>query len=109
MDGLLLNTETFYTIVQEQCLRRFNKPFTWELKASLCDLLAYPTLACTTGVVCYHTTVAPAAPFAASLAPGGNQGQVTQAARDSCALCVAPVPRNGCRLTALALGAARKR
>ena len=40
MDGLLLNTETFYTIVQEQCLRRFNKPFTWELKASLCDLLA---------------------------------------------------------------------
>ena len=34
MDGLLLNTETFYTIVQEQCLRRFNKPFTWELKAS---------------------------------------------------------------------------
>ena len=40
MDGLLLNTETFYTIVQEQCLRRFNKPFTWELKASFYYLLA---------------------------------------------------------------------
>ncbi len=36
MDGLLLNTETFYTIVQEQTLQRFGKPFTWELKVSLC-------------------------------------------------------------------------
>jgi len=33
MDGLLLNTEAFYTLVQEQCLRRFGKPFTWSLKA----------------------------------------------------------------------------
>ena len=33
MDGLLLNTEAFYTLVQEQCLQRFGKPFTWSLKA----------------------------------------------------------------------------
>ena len=57
MDGLLLNTETFYTIVQEQCLRRFNKPFTWELKASLCDLLAYPSVARRTRVVSYNEAV----------------------------------------------------
>ena len=56
MDGLLLNTETFYTIVQEQCLQRFNKPFTWELKASHCNLLACPT-SCRTRVVSHHTAL----------------------------------------------------
>ncbi|KAK9830894.1 hypothetical protein WJX81_002312 [Elliptochloris bilobata] len=35
MDGLLLNTEVFYTIVQEQCLRRFGISFTFELKKKM--------------------------------------------------------------------------
>jgi (DL)-glycerol-3-phosphatase len=35
MDGLLLDTETFYTIVQQQILKRYGKEFTWELKAKM--------------------------------------------------------------------------
>lgn len=36
MDGLLLNTETFYTIVQKQILAKYGKEFTWDLKAQVC-------------------------------------------------------------------------
>jgi (DL)-glycerol-3-phosphatase len=32
MDGLLLDTEKFYTQVQQQILARYGKEFTWELK-----------------------------------------------------------------------------
>ena len=35
MDGLLLNTETFYTIVQKQILAKYGKEFTWDLKAQV--------------------------------------------------------------------------
>jgi hypothetical protein len=33
MDGLLLNTESFYTIVQKDLLKQYGKEHTWELKA----------------------------------------------------------------------------
>ncbi len=35
MDGLLLDTETFYTIVQQNILEKYGKKFTWELKAKM--------------------------------------------------------------------------
>lgn len=35
MDGLLLNTETFYTIVQQKILAKYDKEFTWDLKAQV--------------------------------------------------------------------------
>ncbi|XP_021845550.2 (DL)-glycerol-3-phosphatase 2 [Spinacia oleracea] len=35
MDGLLLDTEKFYTEVQEQILARYNKTFDWSLKARM--------------------------------------------------------------------------
>lgn len=36
MDGLLLNTEAFYTTVQKQILAEYGYDFTWELKAQVC-------------------------------------------------------------------------
>jgi pseudouridine-5'-monophosphatase len=35
MDGLLLDTEKFYTEVQEKILARYNKTFDWSLKAKM--------------------------------------------------------------------------
>lgn len=35
MDGLLLDTEKFYTVVQEIILARYNKTFDWSLKAKM--------------------------------------------------------------------------
>ena len=35
MDGLLLNTETFYTIVQKKILAEYGHTFTWALKIRL--------------------------------------------------------------------------
>jgi len=35
MDGLLLDTEKYYTEVQEIILARYNKPFDWSLKAKM--------------------------------------------------------------------------
>eukprot|EP00298_Acanthocystis_sp_HF-20_P000429 c10575_g1_i1.p1 GENE.c10575_g1_i1~~c10575_g1_i1.p1 ORF type:complete len:439 (-),score=155.04 c10575_g1_i1:25-1341(-) len=35
MDGLLLDTESFYTIAQTEMLSKYNKTFTWELKSKM--------------------------------------------------------------------------
>lgn len=32
MDGLLLDTETAYTVAQQQIVQQWGKTFTWELK-----------------------------------------------------------------------------
>ncbi|XP_021752805.1 (DL)-glycerol-3-phosphatase 2-like [Chenopodium quinoa] len=40
MDGLLLDTEIFYTEVQEQILVRYNKTFDWSLKARMMGMKA---------------------------------------------------------------------
>ncbi|PNH12160.1 Pseudouridine-5'-monophosphatase [Tetrabaena socialis] len=35
MDGLLLDTESAYTVAQQRILDRFSRTFTWELKAKM--------------------------------------------------------------------------
>ncbi|KAK4605065.1 hypothetical protein RGQ29_013231 [Quercus rubra] len=40
MDGLLLDTEKYYTEVQETILARYNKPFDWSLKAKMMGMKA---------------------------------------------------------------------
>eukprot|EP01025_Chloroclados_australasicus_P036232 TRINITY_DN36870_c0_g1_i3.p1 TRINITY_DN36870_c0_g1~~TRINITY_DN36870_c0_g1_i3.p1 ORF type:complete len:227 (-),score=21.12 TRINITY_DN36870_c0_g1_i3:145-825(-) len=35
MDGLLIDTERIYTIVQQQILQKYGKEFTWDLKAKM--------------------------------------------------------------------------
>ncbi|KAL6525483.1 glutathione synthase [Orobanche hederae] len=40
MDGLLLDTEKFYTEVQENILARYNKTFEWSLKAKMMGMKA---------------------------------------------------------------------
>ena len=35
MDGLLLNTESFYTVVQNNLCQRYGKEFSWELKSKV--------------------------------------------------------------------------
>uniref|UniRef100_A0A061SEW7 Pseudouridine-5'-monophosphatase n=1 Tax=Tetraselmis sp. GSL018 TaxID=582737 RepID=A0A061SEW7_9CHLO len=35
MDGLLLETESFYTVVQQDIVGTYGKQFTWELKARM--------------------------------------------------------------------------
>nr|XP_017248341.1 PREDICTED: (DL)-glycerol-3-phosphatase 2 isoform X3 [Daucus carota subsp. sativus]XP_017248343.1 PREDICTED: (DL)-glycerol-3-phosphatase 2 isoform X3 [Daucus carota subsp. sativus] len=40
MDGLLLDTEKFYTEVQEMILARYNKTFDWSLKAKMMGMKA---------------------------------------------------------------------
>ncbi|KAG6414419.1 hypothetical protein SASPL_127141 [Salvia splendens] len=40
MDGLLIDTEKFYTEVQEKILARYNKTFDWSLKAKMMGMKA---------------------------------------------------------------------
>lgn len=40
MDGLLLDTEKFYTEVQEMILARYNKTFDWSLKGKMMGMKA---------------------------------------------------------------------
>lgn len=40
MDGLLLDTESFYTLVQTVILKRYNREFTYELKSKMMGLKA---------------------------------------------------------------------
>ena len=35
MDGLLLNTESFYTVVQNQLCKKYGTEFSWDLKAKV--------------------------------------------------------------------------
>lgn len=35
MDGLLLNTESFYTVVQKQLCKQYGREFTWDLKSKV--------------------------------------------------------------------------
>jgi len=40
MDGLLLNTESFYTIVQRDLVKKYGKEHTWELKSKMMGMKA---------------------------------------------------------------------
>lgn len=43
MDGLLLNTESFYTVVQDQLCKKYGTEFSWDLKAKVCPFPLQPT------------------------------------------------------------------
>ena len=45
MDGLLLDTESCYSIVQHEIVSRFGKAFNWKLKAKMMGKKVKPFLA----------------------------------------------------------------